>query len=777
MKKNYLRFAAAVSCVAMLAGCGQKENTAEPKETGKTNTQVSVTSKAGKQEIAKQLKVKYAAAETNDYADALYNLPEDHQFVYENVDKNVFSGDLYSDLEVYSDSELKNRVDIRIEEDYDNGRVTVAPGLVFNLNCEDSCSDNDGTWGSRSKFYLVQRRNLETNQELEKPLVTVFTIGREMNTPTLEQSIAKDGSYKLTWTEVEGADYYEVYEYDAGMEYAMLESTENDTECTYLDFQTAKNREEHFHEKYDGTDAEDAFEWSMNEMMTLENFYFVVACTNDGVRSGMSNMCEISQIANKIPVRETFGAEVKYNGDSAMVLPTYTSVDMLDGSCAQMVIDYHGAAVTLFADNLIKIEPSILNLPINKQPLYFIGMEYEDFLKDMENVTDREDKMATKSATWESDIEIPFVPDNGEDNETAGEEETNGEDETAGEDETNDEDETDGEKAVQSNLADTVYAKSAMGEWIALHMLEHEEVIPLDEFPEAADVERLQSTLLEAYHQNPLIDIMTGIDYDYKTNALIVEYIHDAEESRAKQEAALTKAAEIAGTIIKDGMSDFEKEEAINEYLCANASYNDAIYEYINEDGTISDEALKTNADSFLPYGILVNNSGVCESYSEAFLLIAKSAGLDAVIDTGSLSGVNHEWNRVKIDGSWCILDVTNNDNEYIPNCYFNLSEAGAEGILISDADAFTSENYGNYAASDDEKEYYFHKGQYASEAAQAVEVLNGLFKNNSRGAVRIANELGEAEIGGIVQQVCDDSGLSGGKYYYNSGVLSIISE
>jgi hypothetical protein len=219
--------------------------------------------------------------------------------------------------------------------------------------------------------------------------------------------------------------------------------------------------------------------------------------------------------------------------------------------------------------------------------------------------------------------------------------------------------------------------------------------------------------LLEAKQQNPLVDIIEGVAYDYDTNSLYVSYVHTAEETREKQVASIQKAEEIATSIITDDMSDFEKEEAINSYLCQNASYNEGILEYINEDGTISNDVLEDHGDSFLPYGILVENVGVCESYSEAFWMIAKNAGLDVIIETGRLDGVNHEWNRVKIDGSWCIMDVTNNDNEYLPNSYFNLSEETSAGILIPDYTSMMPEYFADYEATDNEKEYYFNRSVF----------------------------------------------------------------
>ena len=55
---------------------------------------------------------------------------------------------------------------------------------------------------------------METNETFEKPHVTVFTIERELDTPTLEQSLTDLGYYQLTWNPVKNADYYEIYEYE-----------------------------------------------------------------------------------------------------------------------------------------------------------------------------------------------------------------------------------------------------------------------------------------------------------------------------------------------------------------------------------------------------------------------------------------------------------------------------------------------------------------------------------------------------------------------------------
>ena len=250
-----------------------------------------------------------------------------------------------------------------------------------------------------------------------------------------------------------------------------------------------------------------------------------------------------------------------------------------------------------------------------------------------------------------------------------------------------------------------------------------------------------------------------------------------AEDTEAMQKASLAKAAEIADEIIKPEMSDYEKEEAINEYLCKNASYNEEIMEYINEDGTISEEAVDEFSASFTPYGVLVDNYGVCESYAEAFLLIAREAGLEAVIVTGRLDNVNHEWNRVKMDGSWYSLDVTNNDNEYMPNCYFNLPDEIASGILVQDDTAFIDSYVDQYTSEGIDFEYYNVKKLYTEDADEAASMMTDLLKNGNSAVIRMDLNYGNTDIAEIIQNAVNRSETEEVMYYYNAGVIAVIKK
>lgn len=828
-------------CLSMLTGCSGKktdvsdtdtkdivaEQSNHADNTGKDNQPSSGnSSNGGNSDFISGIRAKYADDEAVEYADAMYNLEKNHVFVYENLPEKFFDHETYECFKVYYDAEFENFVDITVENDYFEKTVTISPNLTFDYNVPQSSTANDGTWGTRSKFWLVRYVDLESGEMLDKPVVTIFTIRQDLDTPTLTQSVDSQGYYHLSWTEVEGADYYEVYALDIGIDYAEIEFTTDakTTECNYEDFETAKGHEERFREKYGDTEINVDDKWLMNEMLLPDYSYFVVAKTNDGKSSGMSNDCAVEDIQNQIPYERSWDFLSEYEGDSILALPAYVDVEMLDGSISKYLIEYNGATVYLLEDGTISVWPTIKNLPIGMMSISLKGVDYEEFMSQTNLLKEREEQLEGKSGTASQDINIPYVPKKDEVNagdsetrpnadETTNEDETANEDGTANENETGNASETSNEDEpanvnepttandsssteetgidnpntkednndydikIGEELENTIYANTAVGEWIAYNLLAHNEYISLAQFPESSDTEYLKDAFLEAYTQNPLCGIIEGVYYDYTTNMLNVDYVLSKEETEEMQSESLKKAKEIAGEIIKSSMSDYEKEEAINRYLCENASYNENIFDYIGDDGTVSRFAVYDYANSFTPYGILVENVGVCESYSEAFLLIAKEARLEAVIETGVMGGVSHEWNRVKIGSEWYTLDVTNNDMEYIPNCYFNLSDDIAGTIYQEDRGAFVDQYIKKYTAKNMDNEYYTKNNLYTEDKKEAVSMLAKQLEKNDMAVIRMSSDLKEKEVDDIVKNVVKNAKLSSGKYYYNAGVISVTKK
>lgn len=84
--------------------------------------------------------------------------------------------------------------------------------------------------------------------------------------------------------------------------------------------------------------------------------------------------------------------------------------------------------------------------------------------------------------------------------------------------------------------------------------------------------------------------------------------------------------------------------------------------------------------DNWTSYGIIVNKTGVCESYSEAFQTLCLYAGINCIGVRGTAGG-GHKWNCVELDGEWYMCDITFDDpiggeEGAAYHSYFNLTSA-----------------------------------------------------------------------------------------------------
>ena len=114
-----------------------------------------------------------------------------------------------------------------------------------------------------------------------------------------------------------------------------------------------------------------------------------------------------------------------------------------------------------------------------------------------------------------------------------------------------------------------------------------------------------------------------------------------------KDKEVLEKVLEIVDKsgIITEGMSEEAKVRAVHDYLIYNARY------------AVDYKTVK-NKENYGAYGILINQSGVCQSYALSFQLIM--AALD--IPCRYIRGGNHAWNQVMVDGVWYYIDCTWDD-------------------------------------------------------------------------------------------------------------------
>ncbi len=175
-------------------------------------------------------------------------------------------------------------------------------------------------------------------------------------------------------------------------------------------------------------------------------------------------------------------------------------------------------------------------------------------------------------------------------------------------------------------------------------------------------------TVIQAYFDdNPQVFWITNTySYAYSGNSTYLRmYSYISASDCNSAITAFSAKLQAAVDAMPSGLSEFDREEYIFDYIVKNCSYDDA---------AVTDQSGRWQ--SFTSYGAVVNGSAVCEGYSKAMQLLCGYAGLNCVVTEGTAGGVRHMWNAVCIDGLWYYLDVTWCDGSFVVYNYFNIPES-----------------------------------------------------------------------------------------------------
>ncbi len=154
----------------------------------------------------------------------------------------------------------------------------------------------------------------------------------------------------------------------------------------------------------------------------------------------------------------------------------------------------------------------------------------------------------------------------------------------------------------------------------------------------------------------------------------------------------------IINTVIKQGMTDYEKELAFHDYLVSHCHYS-------------KNTEQSADSDIYRAYGALVNEDAVCNGYAEALKLLFDCIGIESKMVVGTADGVDHAWNLVKIGDKWYHLDATWDDplpdqGKNVMHPYFNVSDE-----IISANHIWERDDYPK--AEDMQYNYYVYNNQY----------------------------------------------------------------
>lgn len=146
-----------------------------------------------------------------------------------------------------------------------------------------------------------------------------------------------------------------------------------------------------------------------------------------------------------------------------------------------------------------------------------------------------------------------------------------------------------------------------------------------------------------------------GKSYKLFNNKRIVEAYKTGDDSQLSEfeEAIYSKAKEVLDEIKAEYQTDLDIELAVYEYILLNSTY----------DKMAIDAFGIPMENSHNPYGILVENTGICLGYTTTFQLFMDMAGIPCETIYGTaIEGEEHAWNQVEIDGNWYYVDATWDD-------------------------------------------------------------------------------------------------------------------
>jgi len=691
-------------------------------------------------DMAQSIKLKYEQRDRFSYTDPLFNVAPDHVLAY-NVKFDPAQKGLAPNqiADVFLDADLTVSVDPQITYNSETDEILISPPRHPVLLGDSDFWDEPGAhWGYAPQFYAAQFYNSK-GKELDKPVVTVFTLQNDLKAPEVEY-YKQNGCLGLKWAPVAGAETYQIYKVTVnerdGIPHASmwwLDETK-DTDLVY-----------------EGTIQLELFNIANIWLHDDVPYYICVQAVNGEHASPVSNPVYSEDIVPIVPyMAVTSGSaddsELSWVVDNIEDVGIYKTVRMLDGSEVQMPVSYDiDSAVVLDASTIIdELDETVfvLYIPFDVVDTLLNGCvmvknyDKNTMRSDLEKLKEREKDVLLSGGRLEIDIDLEGYSDSVP-------------------------------QSKQTSLSVTgdrfnITATNAFSEYLALHMLSGVREIDISKFDERFDADVMRGALLEAVYQNPLILGVSSFKIDKSRTTLFLTYEQSRNDQQRKQNELQTEARRVVGEIITPGMSDLDKEIAINNYLCDTVQY----------DADAFDSAAKYNFkktdpafyDSFTAYGALINKSGVCAGYSSAFKLLCDEADVQCIVVTGYLYGnIPHAWNRVLIDGGWMTVDSASNGNGAVPNAVLNIPDHIAKTVLVEDGKYISFDELAAYKGNNEDVEYYRAEGLYCPKNDVAKTLLKGL-EENGRVALRTDYGLSDTQYNAILAEVMKKGGYGVGE-------------
>lgn len=118
----------------------------------------------------------------------------------------------------------------------------------------------------------------------------------------------------------------------------------------------------------------------------------------------------------------------------------------------------------------------------------------------------------------------------------------------------------------------------------------------------------------------------------------------DTSSLDERQKETLSMASKVLDEIIADGMTPYEKEKAVYDWMCANLGHESGVTVVVPTAPEYSAE----------PYGVLKYRAAVCVGFATTFRMFMQMLDIDCMVVHNSY----HSWNLVNLDGEWYHTDI-----------------------------------------------------------------------------------------------------------------------
>lgn len=567
----------------------------------------------------------------------------------------------------------------------------------------DGSDDNNGMagledyktfWGCAPVYYICLHYETDSREPVksENPRIIPFTVRSESEVPDLEGLVSDCGELTLSWSEAEGADYYTVYQYVTSDGWIGDNNEANrGAESGYSDglfYAVARTQETRFsdfggngkEEEVSGTQDEKGdfgdMPLSQQAMQNLNAYgCFFVTATVEGKESNLSAPVDTADL--KLPYQFEDADMAGTVFESADEFPEMLGVVNIDGSIMQRPVCYRLGSVGAYAVYDYQVKGTLLGgrvfLDMANDPDTPAKVSYDadTVWLDTNAQLNKTPSMAVKSilaqeGTWEEADLYESVQNLTDEYVRKGNRET----------------------VPKPDEGITVFADSAEEAWLAYGLLAGRKEISVKAFPALQNPYVLEDVFLKVCMQNPYILGVSSYSYDYDNACLRVGYAYSGRQIKQKQKKIHEKAQAVAADILREDMSDEEKEMRIYLWLEQNCRYAKVEWEQAKEQNFLKSGRQAHMEDALNAYGALVGGEALCQGYAGAFQILGSIAGLNVRTANGYLNGnIPHAWNLIELNGNWYQVDCSSNKNTVSVPFYLYNSDtefAEANGYVFS---------------------------------------------------------------------------------------------